>query len=501
MARKTITDEYIKDLCEKEDYTFLRSFKEEKIYNGKIKRINYLEVIHNRCGKRYIVRKDKFITEGQRCSCLRKENNLGIVTNDDFKSFLLRKYGGEYSDCREYIGMHKPVYITHKCGYEYRVPRAEMMVFQEMRCPICSHNKVRTLKETELYLQNKGYDMTILDDENAFNSSSKKPMNILVRNNKCSHEYTICLNDYICDESAHRPCPICNPSYGCSSYELTLINDLKDLYSGEIIHKFRMNNIEIDIYFPDKKLGIEIDGLYWHSNEIKKDPKYQLNKKMFFLENGINTIHFFEDEVIYKYDIVLDKISSMLGINRDKIYARKTVVEKLSYAEKEDFFNRNHIQGNDTSPIAYGLYYGDELVAAMSFKKSVSRAKNNFTGTYELSRYATKLGSSIVGGFSKLLKHIQKHEGFSEIISFGDIRMVDPRSNVYLNNGFVEDHKTRISYYYVRGTRRFSKYSFRKSEQKKKFSNYDPNMTEYDNMRINGYRIIYDSGLILYKLK
>ena len=44
---------------------------------------------------------------------------------------------------------------------------------------------------------------------------------------------------------------------------------------------------EIDIYLPDEKVGIEYNGLYWHSEKFK-DINYHYDKYKFFKDNGIN---------------------------------------------------------------------------------------------------------------------------------------------------------------------------------------------------------------------
>ena len=297
--------------------------------------------------------------------------------------------------------------------------------------------------------------------------------------------------------------PVCDPdTINMTSYEQELFNEIKSFYDGEISKNFSLNNKELDIYIPSKKFGIEIDDLYWHSTKFK-EKNFHIDKTKFFAENGIRVLHIFEDEWLFKKNIVMDKIKNILGLTSCKIPAKRCVVVKnISSEVKNEFLNNNHIQGEDKSDIKYALEYEGEIVAVMTMKKFTFRGNNrNIYGekAYELTRYATKLGTSVVGGFSKLLNHILKDYNIEKIISYGDIRIIDINKNMYSTNGFTLNHITAPNYFYVNGVRRLSKYSYRKSELKKKYPNlYNDNLTEQEIMQSLSFLIIYDCGLACY---
>ncbi len=48
--------------------------------------------------------------------------------------------------------------------------------------------------------------------------------------------------------------------------EKELLDFIKKSYKGVVLQSYR-DNLEIDIYLPDLKLGFEFNGLYWHSEE------------------------------------------------------------------------------------------------------------------------------------------------------------------------------------------------------------------------------------------
>jgi len=56
-------------------------------------------------------------------------------------------------------------------------------------------------------------------------------------------------------------------------------------------------------------------------------------------KQGIRLVHIFEDEWLYKQDIVKSRMKNILNITTNKIYARKCVVkEKMYVVKKRDHF-------------------------------------------------------------------------------------------------------------------------------------------------------------------
>ena len=74
-------------------------------------------------------------------------------------------------------------------------------------------------------------------------------------------------------------CPCCGG--GTSKSENEIYSYVCSLVGKEnVIKKDRqiLGKYELDIYVPSKKIAIEYDGLYWHSEENGKDKFYHLNK-------------------------------------------------------------------------------------------------------------------------------------------------------------------------------------------------------------------------------
>ena len=146
-------------------------------------------------------------------------------------------------------------------------------------------------------------------------------------------------------------------------------------YRGGISSKFNGFPMELDLYFPQYKVAVECNGLYWHSiehmsecnyyNAIDGKENYHLMKTELCEEKGIQLIHLFEDDLRDKWDICLNLIKSKLGIlKRKNIYARSCKIIKLNHVQAKEFFDLTHINGHGRGE-SYGLFYKNELVSAI----------------------------------------------------------------------------------------------------------------------------------------
>lgn len=113
---------------------------------------------------------------------------------------------------------------------------------------------------------------------------------------------------------------------------------------------------QLDIYLPDHNLAIEYNGLYYH-NELRIPTNYHLNKTLKCNEKGIRLIHIFEDEWLYKQEIVKSRLKNILGLTENKIFARKCVIKEVNSKESKLFLDSNHLQGFTNSSVKLGLYY------------------------------------------------------------------------------------------------------------------------------------------------
>jgi hypothetical protein len=253
---------------------------------------------------------------------------------------------------------------------------------------------------------------------------------------------------------------------------------------------------EIDIVLPEFKLGIEYCGLYWHSDKNKPN-NYHEDKLKQANNAGYGLIHVFEDEWRDKPAIIKSIISNRLGVNQQKIYARNTKIKQVGCDEAKGFLDDNHIQGNVWAEIRIGLFYEDNLVMLIQFSRKKTGARNPLAHDwYELTRLCGKLGTTIVGGFSKLLKHFIETHHPAGIKTYCDKRWFNGKG--YEKVGFVKTHDVPPNYCYVIGKNRVSKRLFQRKHLAKRLNKFNPSQSERENMEANGYSRIFDCGMIAY---
>lgn len=263
-----------------------------------------------------------------------------------------------------------------------------------------------------------------------------------------------------------------------------------------------LNYLELDIYSEKHKIAVEYDGLAYHSEFFgKKDRLYHLNKTNLCEEKGIRLIHVFEDEWKFKKDIVESKIKKIFKQSQEKIGARKCVIKEVSPEEKNNFLNKNHIQGEDRSTHNLGLYYEKKLVAIMTFcKPRIFMGHRNIEkGVYELSRFATSI--NVTGGASKLLSYFIKSYSPTKIISYADRRWSSNiEKTLYDKLGFKKTKVNKPNYWYLKHYKiRSHRYGFNKQRIVNELGG-DPNKTEIENMINMGYDRIWDCGTIKYEM-
>ena len=285
-------------------------------------------------------------------------------------------------------------------------------------------------------------------------------------------------------------CTVCNPINSNSSIkEDDIFNYIELNYKGKLIRRYR-DEIEIDIYLPDLKIGFEFNGLYWHSEEYK-DKNYHSHKTSFFKEKDIRIIHIWEDDWDNKKDIVKSMILNLLNKSPNKIYARNCKIKDDSPVI--ELMNHSHLQGSDKSKIKIGLYYDDKLVSAMTFNRMEGRKKLS-EGEWNLSRFCTVLNTNVIGGASKLLKYFISKYNPTRIISYADKDWSN--GQLYHNLGFNKIYETSPDYKYVIDGVRKHKQNFQKSNLK-----LSTNETESDFMKKNGVYKIWDCGKIKFEYK
>jgi transposase len=257
--------------------------------------------------------------------------------------------------------------------------------------------------------------------------------------------------EYTCEEAhtfkrasnnflANPTCPTCNP---ISRPQLELYTWVRGLEPATVQNaKVLDSKLEIDIYVPNKSLGIEYCGEYWHSEKYR-ERSYHKNKHLAAQKKEIQLLQFFEQEYLTKPEIVKSMIKAKLGLSSTKVFARKLQIKQVSKEACHSFMEKNHLQGKCPFSIAFGLYNGEELISCASL-----RVVNS--SIIELARFATKLDTSVTGGFSKLLKRLIKwsrDNNYKTLLSYANLRYSE--GNVYSKTGFVKTKHTALDWFWL----------------------------------------------------
>ncbi len=283
------------------------------------------------------------------------------------------------------------------------------------------------------------------------------------------------------------------PKFNISGFEKEVFDYVKSIYDydGNIVCSDRtiLQGKEIDIYLPDINLAIECNGAYWHSEMVGKDKNYHNNKTNDCRKVNITLFHVWD----YDWDTKKDIIKSMIAHKLEKsqtIFARKTKVILIENSTANDFYNVNHLQGKTLGiSVSYGLIYDGELVSVMSLGKS--RFNKNYD--WEILRFASKNNNGVVGGASKLFSAFMKEHQPNNVISYAD--RMHSFGNVYTKLGFERVGFSPPAYQYTNNFKDFhNRQKFQKHKLPKLLKEFNPSLTEWQNMQNNGYTKIWNSG-------
>ena len=168
-----------------------------------------------------------------------------------------------------------------------------------------------------------------------------------------------------------------------------------------------------DLHIESSNILIEINPTVTH-NVVKNPwgssrivPTYHADKTFLAKSHGYRCIN------VWDWD-VYDKIINMLQ-PKTKVYARNCEIHIVSSDDADAFENFYHLQNAATDrSFCAGLFYDGELVQIMSLSKISDT-------DWELSRFCTKFGVSVLGGVTKLWKYFIKSVNPKSVTSRCDI--------------------------------------------------------------------------------
>jgi len=378
-----------------------------------------------KCGKRNMAKTQSFTNE----QFITKAN---IVHNFKYR-YTITVYQGATKDVDIICPKHG---IFTQKAYSH---------LQGHGCPKCAteQNANNMLMTKEVFVKKANIIHKNTEDYSlAEYKGAKIPIEIICAN---GHHYWQMPNKHLCGHG----CPY------CSNVVSTQENEISDFIENELGLEVIKNNRkiltdgkEIDIYIPSKNIAIEHDGLIWHSEEYCKNNHYHLKKTEDCIKQGIRLLHIFEDEWVFKKDIVKSKIREITDNVPNKISSELCVIKKLSPKQCIDFLKTNSIYNIVNPQIVYGNFYKNELVSLLGFNKITD-------DEYELVTYCNRLNTKVINGVKGLFNFFVNENNPIVVIVKIDRRW--DNGNEFKNIGFKFLKNTEPNYYYVANRHRYLK--------------------------------------------
>lgn len=278
-------------------------------------------------------------------------------------------------------------------------------------------------------------------------------------------------------------CPHC----GSSIVQNDLYDFLTSITEVHFNDKSILTPLEIDCYLPEYELGIEYNGLYWHSEGhnnrygFSTDKNRHQLKARVALEKGVRLLQFWEHEWATKQALIKSMILHRIGVVQRKLNARHLTVTRITDREARDFYNRNHLQGHRSAKLHLSL--GGVILLSMA-PLGIDE--------WEIIRIASEQMCVVRGGIAKLLTHFIRTYHPKRIFTFADLRY--SVGDLYSKLGFSLLHMTRPNYFYYKGKIFYSRHQCQKKKLHKLLENFNPDLSESVNMFNHGFRRVWDAG-------
>lgn len=292
----------------------------------------------------------------------------------------------------------------------------------------------------------------------------------------CGNDYKSRVESVL--NSKHRVCPDCLAKLGTSSGEkdladfvLSLCDEDDVVFNGRKI----LSGQELDIYIPSKKIAIEYNGLYWHSEKFK-EKRYHYNKWKTCQEKGVELISIWEDDWENRESAVKHMLKKKMGFLEQKERINPTVdIREIERQEKKSFTEKYSIAKIPLVSRDFGVFQDDELLAVFSLSLLNGKTTVNFGS------YAEKCDMSFCSSdIMNFVKDYARKENVKEISvvidnSFSDMKKI-------LDRDFNTVTYLDLNFSYIVQKKRVSRSSSRKFTEEEK-SNllkiYDCGTTKY----------------------
>jgi hypothetical protein len=324
-------------------------------------------------------------------------------------------------------------------------------------CPICGRVKQQEeKKKTES--KSRKYPQWFIDELSLEEDKQRARDGLITTHEKllftCSKHgyYSQIVSNHITLSTGEPACkcPIC--THQVSQYEQELFDYLKSIdpileqRNRSMIRSLESDRpMELDIYFPNRRLAVEFNGSLWHGEKFKEDKLYHQKKFLLCEQENIRLISVFDKDWFTNKERLKFFFQNLLSPHK-KVYGRETIVRKINSSMSKVFYETYHLKGGGYYSVSYGLFYKDSLVSVMSFSKPKFGKQKSVE--WDLTRYCVKPNITVIGGAHKLLFAFQKEYSPKSIITYSDNDYFT--GFIYSQLGFNLVGQTKVPYYWAK---------------------------------------------------
>lgn len=315
---------------------------------------------------------------------------------------------------RKYYFKEKIIYFCSTCNHVIKPSTKE---FCECKSCYLKYKKERCSNIRENSILNKIPEHITLIDGN-FYSDDFYNEEFTIKCSKCNKTHKFIFKSKV----RILKCPKCDEKY-------TITHRINEEFNGI----FKLNNriiikpLEIDLVNEDLKLGIEYNGLMFHSTGYSQFSKfnkkiendYHLNKTNLCESKGYELLHIFENEFLdkTKKNIWLSIIKNKLNLNK-KINLINYIIRKVEKIKAKEFLENNHLEGFINSKEYLGLYVENELKSIICLNKNeilriCNKVDNNINSEEVFVNYLKEKNKSLI------IRLNRRFENSKECINLG----------------------------------------------------------------------------------
>lgn len=278
-----------------------------------------------------------------------KHNFQSETVKDKIKQTMLDRYGVENPSQSEVVKAKKIQTNLERYGVE-NVAKSKVIQekirktnLERFGFPVALKSQiVKTVSQEKLLQMNEKYRKVFewkqfLKNGGTFTNEEKSEILLYLRENYCQTAY----NRYAIDLGIKQP--------KVSIPEQLMRDLIKSLGIENVLYNKRfkeMQGLEFDLFLPDFNLAIEVNGVYWHSEQFR-GKHYHQRKKLLALSEGFELLMFTDVEILEHFDVckslILKSLKKIPEISFKKL---KNSTGKFDRSDVERFIKENWFEMN-----------------------------------------------------------------------------------------------------------------------------------------------------------